>query len=546
MQKTKNLELPIYDNPELDVFDLEDWNLANQNIDVAYEEMANFKQDLAKIDANSEIIEARKGKTTLGDKIDEIDSQLEQKAKQVDLVIERNRIDNIVAVKDSVDNLETADIRVGANGKTYSSAGEAVRDQFGTIYNGIYRNSINLLNSKNNKVGKDLITWQTTVTLDNCTYDSANVTTLAPIKCKEGEVYSFFKFHPTISNKVQSQSATNILYFDELGKYVEKNNNLSTITIPKGASSFMASVPTSNLIVMIVKTNDTTNKDFEEYGQLLNVYTKENVYTKDETKSLLKARKSAILLNFDDTQTIYSDGRYDLVYKEYGFPFTFNVGLSSTNTILPMPTQEQIAEMMENGCDVGTYNKYGRPTDTEFDNESLDWDSYIGDIYREAQKVGVFNPTVWMSQHNRTGVAMNEVLKKYGYKVCRGYKYGTDESAEVFIKDWNKDNFNAVCVGLYPSAKDKILGYIDTAIANSWDLSIITHKFYLTNEEAETNFGCTEAIYREILEKIKSYVNQGKCEVITYREWYRKIEKDDGYENDYRRQLKYAKFLTTK
>lgn len=76
MQKTKNLELPIYDNPDLDVFDLQDWNLANQNIDIAYEEMANFKQDLAKVDANSEIVEARKGKETLGEKIDELDKKM--------------------------------------------------------------------------------------------------------------------------------------------------------------------------------------------------------------------------------------------------------------------------------------------------------------------------------------------------------------------------------------------------------------------------------------------------------------------------------------
>lgn len=60
----------------------------------------------------------------------EVNSSLEQKAKQVDLVVERERINNIVAIKDSVDNLETADIRVGFDGKTYTSAGEAVREQF--------------------------------------------------------------------------------------------------------------------------------------------------------------------------------------------------------------------------------------------------------------------------------------------------------------------------------------------------------------------------------------------------------------------------------
>lgn len=59
----------------------------------------------------------------------DINEQLDNKAKQIDLEIERKRIDNIIAIKDSTDNLETADIRVGADGKTYDSAGEAVREQ---------------------------------------------------------------------------------------------------------------------------------------------------------------------------------------------------------------------------------------------------------------------------------------------------------------------------------------------------------------------------------------------------------------------------------
>lgn len=59
-----------------------------------------------------------------------VNEQLDTKALQSDLEIEKNRINNLVAVKDSVDNLETADIRIGANGIIYESAGEAVRDQF--------------------------------------------------------------------------------------------------------------------------------------------------------------------------------------------------------------------------------------------------------------------------------------------------------------------------------------------------------------------------------------------------------------------------------
>lgn len=68
------------------------------------------------------------GAATKGE-IQEVNAHLEHKANEVDLIVERERINNIIVVKDSVDNLETADIRIGANGKTYNSAGDAVRKQ---------------------------------------------------------------------------------------------------------------------------------------------------------------------------------------------------------------------------------------------------------------------------------------------------------------------------------------------------------------------------------------------------------------------------------
>lgn len=59
----------------------------------------------------------------------ELNEQLDTKANEKDLEVERNRINNIVAQPPTADNVETVDIRVSADGKTYSSAGEAVRSQ---------------------------------------------------------------------------------------------------------------------------------------------------------------------------------------------------------------------------------------------------------------------------------------------------------------------------------------------------------------------------------------------------------------------------------
>ena len=50
-----------------------------------------------------------------------------------ELAVERARIDNLVA-GGTADDAEVVDIRVGADGKTYASAGTSVREQFGNVH----------------------------------------------------------------------------------------------------------------------------------------------------------------------------------------------------------------------------------------------------------------------------------------------------------------------------------------------------------------------------------------------------------------------------
>lgn len=62
--------------------------------------------------------------------IKNLDSDLDTKANEYDLKTQTTRIDNIVAVKDSTDNLETADVRTGLDSEKFDSAGECVRNNF--------------------------------------------------------------------------------------------------------------------------------------------------------------------------------------------------------------------------------------------------------------------------------------------------------------------------------------------------------------------------------------------------------------------------------
>lgn len=110
--------------------------------------------------SNAEIVDARGGQTKLKDRLDNFDEQLDSietiKATKEEVNVERERINEIVALPPTVDNVETTDIRVGVNGIKHSSAGESVRTQISEINE--------ILDVKNNYDDIDLVIgrWRST------------------------------------------------------------------------------------------------------------------------------------------------------------------------------------------------------------------------------------------------------------------------------------------------------------------------------------------------------------------------------------------------
>ena len=74
MNVTNNLKLPQY--TEEDIFDLQDINKAYSNIDRAYKEVIDFKNEILKTNATAEVIDARSDKETLSDRLNEFDERL--------------------------------------------------------------------------------------------------------------------------------------------------------------------------------------------------------------------------------------------------------------------------------------------------------------------------------------------------------------------------------------------------------------------------------------------------------------------------------------
>lgn len=107
-------------------------------------EYDNYKNSVKSMEVN------KADKAKVEEKFGEVYEQLDNKANESDLLVERNRIDNIVTLPPSVDNAETADIRIDADGNKHASAGEATR----TIHKRTLTKYKNLI--KNGDFSKDV------------------------------------------------------------------------------------------------------------------------------------------------------------------------------------------------------------------------------------------------------------------------------------------------------------------------------------------------------------------------------------------------------
>ena len=88
MNVTNNLKLPQY--TEEDIFDLQDINKAYDSIDKAYKEVIDFKNEIPKTNATAEVIDARGGKETLGERLNEFDEQLGTNTTELQLLKNSN------------------------------------------------------------------------------------------------------------------------------------------------------------------------------------------------------------------------------------------------------------------------------------------------------------------------------------------------------------------------------------------------------------------------------------------------------------------------
>lgn len=100
--------------------------------------LVNGLASLSEYDSyKNEVKSARGSAANLPARLANIDSSLDLKAKQIDLEVERARINNLTKLSEgsTTGDAELTDIRVGIDGETYATAGESVRTQFNQLNN---------------------------------------------------------------------------------------------------------------------------------------------------------------------------------------------------------------------------------------------------------------------------------------------------------------------------------------------------------------------------------------------------------------------------
>ena len=309
------------------------------------------------IDAiNNKIPELDERVDVIKDEIDEINSSLDnmesEKATKTEIDVERKRIDNIIAQPPTVDNVETTDIRVGADGVIYSSAGNSVRSQITDVNNSIA--DLTLLPSFFNFTKKGL--------LDNLTFDegkSINISNSSSMNINNYREHMVDSAYGNVSNVLRikldngtpifknwnwhdiDSTAVFIHYFDKNGNYSSNRNMHSTYVndIPSNAY-YCLIIKYSNLPLMnstidsvdvewlnetiktqleATKTQLETNTD--NINRLMETIDTGKVYIVGKSKnSNYQSLTECLLTLKDDTskKTIYvEDGIYN-IFEEIG------------------------------------------------------------------------------------------------------------------------------------------------------------------------------------------------------------------------------------
>ena len=232
-------------------------------------------------------------------------------------------------------------------------------------------------------------------------------------------------------------------------------------------------------------------------------------------------KRTKIMLSFDNNQSnLYTDV-YPLL-KDRGFVGTYAL---PTNVLDDVGTTgitlSNHRELMANGWD---YAYYGSGSNRPSWTSSVDdWVTFFTNWRKTYETIGIGMPIAYFSPENRSDKTLIEAEKKAGFKMNRSM-IAIDSN---IIDNWDKDTFEMTCIGVFTkegSSPSKAL--IDKVIDEGKHLCIFAHQVLDTTSDTES-VNVSKAVYTEVLDYLKSKVDNNMCDVITFREFYQMHEPID-------------------
>lgn len=358
--------------------------------------------------------------------------------------------------------------------------------------------------------------------------------------CKQGDVLRFSAaWYPQV------------LVFDESGVCVEKSSVSSdkvvTITASNASKFTIQSESQSddqlkNLMVTLNREMPSTYTPYVEAELSLEQIRKnkeaiKELQNQEQPKKFFD--KAFVVLSFDAFNL--TDKRFAIVHDEFGYKATV-----AHKTVGDIEVNKKV---LAAGWDIGLYQLNGNParvsgqydaavSKTPTDEILRAWDTYVKAAVDDAMEAMAYNPVVWLSSQGCSCYGLEQALKKHGIPMCRG-NYNPDYS-----NDWeySATELPTMTVApkqtLMPSTLEACKTDIAQAVANGTGVAFLTHGIYATDAEANTNYGITEDCLRSFLNTVKSYVDAGQLEVVTYSDVYAKYYPQKAKNLEYNRIMK--------
>ena len=487
------------------------------------------------------------------------------KVGAVDLVA-RQRIDNLAKLQEgsTTGDAELIDIRVGADGKTYDSAGEAVRGQVG---------SLSEENIKHNNILSQVSTTYTNI--NNSGYEIGFIN---PDGSLQGytDCYRSIQYIPVIGGKTiyyvrgiknagVALNLLNIAEYDKSKKFIKRSENIFNVDQWNNEaveSRYKLSENTSYIKVCGVRSEldvsqiklaiyyiEDLNNPYTEYKDYENpnyVINSEMIYKPNGEKVVFPKKISelendmgyitqkdldsvgTIIFDFDNGNTY--DNRAEILEK-YGMAGTFH---------LKGPIEkEDLLNFVKNGHDISLYGGDGEQPSTYIQSgDDVIWYNYIKAGVKNLESYGLYIPTSYGCHNNKSSKFIKDACTKLGFKFVRcGYSVVNSENWDDPSTEWPSIEKNSpynLLLWMYglDHTFEEIKSTIDTAVENKYTLPLFTH---LVNEEG--GISTPESLFIQIVEYVAQLRDEGKLQVLTARDYYDKYNPDEGTKRRYGRSI---------